>query len=238
MNLATLLLVRAVGRQREISVRAALGASRGRIVQMLVVQGSLVALAGCAIGLGLGSGMLRVFVSLVPADVPRAHEIGIDGRVIAVMTGLSLVAGVGFGLLPAWRVSRTAVSDTLRASERNMVSASAVLWRSGLVMAEIALSLVLLTGSGLLLRSFATLAGVDLGFLTDHVLTMRVELPESRTRRPMRGSASSSNWQTVSKDSPASRPLALRTGIPFEGDGAAACSSANGSSRLKWICRP
>ena len=180
VNLATLLLVRAVGRQREISVRAALGASRGRIVQMLVVQGSLVALAGCAIGLGLGSGMLRLFVSLVPADVPRAHEMGIDGRVIAVMTGLSLVAGVGFGLFPAWSISRAAVSDTLRASERNMVSASAVRWRSGLVMAEIALSLVLLTGSGLLLRSFATLAGVDLGFLTDHVLTMRIELPESR----------------------------------------------------------
>ncbi len=163
VNLATLLLVRAVGRQREISVRAALGASRGRIVQMLVVQGSLVALAGCAIGLVLGSGMLRVFVSLVPADVPRVHEMGIDGRVIAVMTGLSLVAGVGFGLFPAWSISRAAVSDTLRASERNMVSASAVRWRSGLVMAEIALSLVLLTGSGLLLRSFATLAGVDLG---------------------------------------------------------------------------
>src|SRR6185503_16702768 len=116
----------------------------------------------------------------VPADVPRAVEMSIDWQVAAAVIVLSMAGGILVGLVPAWRVSRAAVSETLRSAERRMVSASAVRWRSILVTSEIALSLILLTGCALLLKSFVTLMGVDLGFLTDRVLTMRIELPESR----------------------------------------------------------
>jgi len=180
VNLATLMLVQFIGRQREIAVRTALGASRPRVLQMLVVQGAVVALAGSAIGLAFGMALIKVFSRLVPTDVPRAVEMSIDWQVAAAVIVLSIVAGIAVGLVPAWRVSRAAVSDTLRSAERRMVSASAVRWRSILVTSEIALSLILLTGCALLLKSFVTLVGVDLGFLTDRVLTMRIELPGSR----------------------------------------------------------
>ena len=146
VNLATLMLVQFIGRQREIAVRTALGASRPRVLQMLVVQGAVVALAGSAIGLAFGMALIKVFSRLVPTDVPRAVEMSIDWHVAAAVIVLSIAAGIAVGLVPAWRVSRAAVSDTLRSAERRMVSASAVRWRSILVTSEIALSMILLTG--------------------------------------------------------------------------------------------
>ena len=179
-NLANLLLVRAVGRQREVTVRVALGADRFHIVQMLVTHSVLIAVLGCAAGMALGAALSRVLLRYVPAGIPRLDSMVVDLRVFAGMGLISLTAGVMFGLLPAWRVSRPALSDALRASERNLVSGSVLRWRNALVVAEIALSIVLLSGSGLLLRSFARLSGVELGFATERVLTLNINLPSAR----------------------------------------------------------
>jgi putative ABC transport system permease protein len=180
VNLANLLLVRAVGRQREVTIRVALGARRRHVIQLLVTHSTLVAMLGCAAGLLLGGGLSRVLLRFAPAGIPRLDSMGLELRTFGVLAALSLAAGILFGLFPAWRVSRPALGDALRSSERNLVSRSALRWRNALVVAEISMSLVLLTGSGLLLRSFVKLAGVDLGFTTSRVLTMNINLPSAR----------------------------------------------------------
>jgi putative ABC transport system permease protein len=172
--------VRAVGRRREVTVRVALGADRLHIVQMLVTHSVLVAVLGCAAGLALGGALSRVLLRFAPTGIPRLDSMGLEVRVSASMALLSLIVGVIFGLLPAWQMARPALSEALRSSERNLVSRSVLRWRSGLVVAEIALSIVLLTGAGLLLRSFVKLTGVELGFATDRVLTMNINLPAAR----------------------------------------------------------
>lgn len=180
VNLANLLLVRAVGRQRDVTIRVALGADRSHIVQMLVTHSVLVALLGCAAGSALGMALSRVLLRYAPPGIPRLESMGLELRAFALMAVLSVIAGVVFGLVPAWRVSRPALSEALRSSERNLVSRSVLRWRNALVVAEIAMSIVLLTGSGLLLRSFVKLTGVELGFATERVLTMNVNLPPAR----------------------------------------------------------
>ena len=180
VNLANLLLVRAVGRQSEITLRVALGATRSHIIQMLVTHSALVAVLGCLAGLTLGGVLSRLLMRIAPAGIPRLDSMGIELRAFVFMTALSLVAGIVFGLFPAWRVSRPALADALRSSERHMVGRSVLRWRNALVVAEIAVSIVLLTGSGLLLRSFIKLEGVDLGFATDRVVTMNINLPAAR----------------------------------------------------------
>jgi predicted permease len=139
---------------------------------------------GCAAGLLLGGAFSGVLLRFAPAGIPRLDSMGLELRTFGALAALSLAAGILFGLFPAWRVSRPALGDALRSSERNLVSRSALRWRSALVVAEISLSLVLLTGSGLLLRSFAKLASVDLGFTTSHVLTMNINLPPARYSTP------------------------------------------------------
>ena len=180
VNLANLLLVRAIGRQREVTVRVALGADRAHVIQLLVTQTALLALLGCAAGLALGAALSQALLRFAPAGIPRIESMHVDLRVMTVMTVLSLVTGVVFGLFPAWRMSRPALNDVLRSFERNIVSRSALRWRNTLVVAEIALSIVLLTGSGLLLRSFIKLERVELGFATERVLTMNINLPAAR----------------------------------------------------------
>ncbi len=180
VNVANLLLARAVGRQREIAVRVALGASRTRVVLSLVVFSLLLAVTGCVCGLVLGLGIQQLLVKLAPADIPRLDSVRFDIRVFAVMSILSLLSGVLFGLFPAWQVSKAKPSESLKTSERGVVGASVMRWRSVLMIAEIALSLVLLVGGGLLLKSFILLNGVDLGFQPEHVLAANINLHPAR----------------------------------------------------------
>ncbi len=184
VNLANLLLVRALGRQREVTVRAALGASRLRLVQGLVTQSLLLSTCGCLAGLGIGWQLAAILRRIAPPGIPRLDALGIDLRVFAVMAALSTAAGVLFGLLPALHLSRTPLSNALRARSSSPSAPIVVRWRSALVVAEIALSLVLLTASGLLLRSFMTVSRVDLGFSTERVLTLNISLPASRYATP------------------------------------------------------
>jgi predicted permease len=180
VNLANLMLVRTVARQRETTVRVALGASRGRVIQGLIAHSVVVALAGCACGLVFGVALQALLLRFAPPDIPRLGSIAFDARVFVVTSVLSLLAGFAFGIVPAWRGSLIQPAQSLRASERSLSSTSVLRWQRGLVVAEIAFSFVLLAGSGLLLRSLATVMGVDLGFRTDHVLAAGVRLPDAR----------------------------------------------------------
>ena len=180
-NVANLLLARAVARQREIAVRAALGAGRGRIVRQLLTESLLLAAMGGIAGLVLAWGGTGVLVSLSPPELGDFQNVEISGPVLGFTFAVVLLIGVVFGLAPAFEASNIRLSDTLKEAGRSLAgNARSRQLRGALVLAEIALALVLLVGAGLLARSFLRLRGVDTGFNARNVLTMRVALPGAR----------------------------------------------------------
>ncbi len=180
-NVANLLLSRAVARQQEIAVRAALGAGRGRIVRQLLTESLLLGLCGGALGVILCVWSVGWIHALGTKTIPRLADIGIDGRVLLFTLLLSVVSGILFGLAPALRVSRIDLNTTLKDASRGSAGTSAV-WGRGnnlrrlLVISELALSVVLLIGAGLLIRSFARLQNVVPGFNPNKVLTFELAL--------------------------------------------------------------
>ena len=182
-NMANLVLPRALGRRREVAIRAALGARRSRLVRQLLTESILLGVVGGVAGLTLAHWGLGALVSLAPASTPRLQDIALDGRVLGFSLALSLATGVAFGLAPALSASRTDVQAALHASGRSPGLAQHPGARL-LVVAEIALSLVLMAGAGLLLESFRRVLSVDPGFDPHNVLTLAVSLPESRYPRP------------------------------------------------------
>src|SRR5262245_27404777 len=174
-NVANLLLARAAARQREMAVRAALGASRLRIVRQLLVESMLLSILGSAAGLLLAQGTFRVIATMAQGAVPRVSGIGLDGTVLFFSAGLALLTGLLFGLAPAWQASRADLQETLKDAARGVTSGRGRL-RHGLVVAEVALTLILLVGAGLLLRSFYQLQQVHTGFVSERVLSFRVDL--------------------------------------------------------------
>ena len=180
-NVANLLLARAAARQQEMAIRSALGASRSRVVRLLLVESVVVALLGGALGLMLASWGIDLLVALKPANLPRVAEIGIDPRVFGFTAMLSLLTGVGFGLIPARHISRPDLNAGLRESSRSATGGPGRQRLRGiLVVSEVALSLVLLIGAGLMIRSFARLLSVDPGFEPNNVLTAFVALPSAK----------------------------------------------------------
>jgi putative ABC transport system permease protein len=179
-NVANLLLARAAGRTREIAIRAAVGASRGRIVRQLITESAVLALIAGGAGLLLAKWGSDALVALAPGDVPRLAETGIDGWVLAFTLAISVAASLLFGLAPALQISRVDLNETLKqGANRAMGGAKAGRMRGALVVVEVALSVVLLAGAGLLIRSFAALQNVPLGFRPDHVLVMQSSVPAS-----------------------------------------------------------
>jgi putative ABC transport system permease protein len=176
-NLANLMLARADGRQREVAIRAALGADRRRIFQQLIVESLLLAMAGGALGALLATLGVRAFVASRPTSVPRFDLIAVDLRVLAFTSVLSLATGVAFGLAPALRASSVDLIAALKDSARATTGVFGRSTRFALVVGEVALALVLLVGAGLTVKSFSRLMAVDLGFNPDRVVTMRVNLP-------------------------------------------------------------
>ena len=173
-NVANLLLMRANGRSREIALRVALGAGRRRILQQLLSESLLLALAGWAGGLAVGYGGLQGLLSIVPESValPRMESIRLDSGVFLFALGISLATAILFGLAPAIQISRPQLQGALQhGSARTGVGGSRI-FRQAFVVAEIALALLLLVGAGLLMRSFARLVSVNPGFESEHLLTM------------------------------------------------------------------
>ena len=177
VNVANLLLVRAIARRHETSVRFALGASRLRIVRQFLAESLLVATAGCAAGIVLGRVLMRLLVIAAPTNIPRLDSVTMDWRVFAVATAIATLTGIAFGMIPAWQASRTKPAESLKSSERKTGGRTQVRWRSALTVAEVALSLILLVGAGLMLKDFVQVLGVDLGFRPDRVLAMNIALP-------------------------------------------------------------
>ena len=180
-NVANLLLVRAASRRREIAVRAAIGAGRGRIVRQLLTESIVLSLAGGALGLVLGVAGIRALLSINTANLPRVGEDGalvaLDWRVVTFTFVVSIVTGVLFGLIPALHASRADLSSTLKESAgRSGTGFRQNKARSILIVSEIALALILLVGSALLIRTSLALSAVDPGFDAAHVLTMRMSL--------------------------------------------------------------
>jgi len=180
-NVASLLLGRAAARSRELALRTALGASRGRMVRQLLTESVLLALAGGALGLLLAEWGVHALLSLAPEELPRAANIQLDHWALFFTLALSLVTGVAFGLLPAWRAARTDVHALLKeGSGRASGPLRQGRVRNALIIGEIALAIVLLVGAGLLLRTFANLVRTDPGFDTQHVLSAEIWLTGSR----------------------------------------------------------
>jgi predicted permease len=179
-NLANMLLAKSVARTREIAIRAALGASRGRILRQLITESLLLALLAGTFGVLLALWGSRALVALAPSDVPRLSETHIDLGVLAFALGISVVASIMFGLAPALQMLRVDLNNSLKqGTARSTGGGIADRMRSALVVAEIALSMTLLTGAGLLLKSFIALQNVALGFRPERVLVMETSVAAS-----------------------------------------------------------
>ena len=184
-NVANLLLARAAGRQREMAIRRALGASRWRIVLQLLVESLILSVLGGALGVLFAVWGLEGLLAFLPPGVPRAETIAIDGWVLAFALAASLVSAIIFGLAPALHSSRTDLSRSLKEGERSVSeSGSRRRVRSALVISEFALAMVLLIAAGLLIQSFIRLIEVKPGFDPRNLLTMNVILPFSRYEKP------------------------------------------------------
>lgn len=190
-NVANLFLVRAEGRQREMALRTALGAGRGRIAGELLMESVVLGLVSGALGLLLAFGGLKLLVALGPENLPRLDEIGIDPLVLGFTTLISLLAGVAFGLFPAARIGAVNLVTSLKEGGRGgSAGRERHLARNALVVGQMALALVLLTGSGLMVRSFQALRSVDPGFTEpEEVLTFRVSVPTAEVEEPLQVAA-------------------------------------------------
>jgi len=179
-NIASLLLARAAGRQKEIAVRAMLGAGRARVVRQLLTESVILSLIGGGLGLLLARWCVGVLRGAIPDMFAMMQQMSIDYRVVLFTFAVSLLTGLVFGAVPAMRISRTNLNDTLKAGGRALVGGGVHRMRSALVAAELALALMLTVAAGLLAHSFARLMAVDPGLRTQDLLTMQLTLPHAR----------------------------------------------------------
>jgi putative ABC transport system permease protein len=180
-NIANLLLARAASRKKEMAIRTALGASRLRVFRLLLTESLMLSLAGGGIGFLLAVWGTAALMSLEPDNIPRLNEVGVDTRVFLFTLAVSIVTGIVFGLVPGIRAAKPDLNEALKeGSKGSMGSVASKHTRGVLVALEVALSLVLLVGAGLMIRSFLRLQQTNLGFNPENVLTVNLTLPESR----------------------------------------------------------
>jgi predicted permease len=182
-NVANLLLARSTGRTREFAIRSALGAGRARVIRQLLTESVLLAIAGGGLGLAIAYSGTKAVLKTLPQALPRAHEIGLDLRVVLFTLGVSLVVGMLFGLAPALKLSRGSVSETLKEGGRGS-SGARHKTQSTFVAIELALALVLLVGAGLMIRSLTALWNVNPGFNPHNLLTFDTTLPPGLEQNP------------------------------------------------------
>jgi putative ABC transport system permease protein len=225
-NVANLLLARAALRQKEIAIRSALGAARGRVIRQLLTESVLLSIIGGAIGLALAYWGITALLSLNEAGIPRANEIGIDGSVLLFTVAVSLLTGVLFGLFPAWQTSKTDLHAVLKEGGRSGSPQRSV--RGLFVVVEVAAALVLLVGAGLLLKSFEKLQDVNPGFKADHLLTMQIALPGTRYKDPQQIDSFFQQALERIQALPGVESAGISTALPMNGSGGSGSFSIEG----------
>jgi putative ABC transport system permease protein len=183
VNVANLMLARGSARQRELAVRASIGASRGRLFAQLLSESLLLAIGGGVLGVGLSALILRAIVAIMPQNtLPYEADLTLNVPVLAFTLLVSSIAGILFGCVPAWQAARANVNEILKDASRSSTGSGRQYVRRALVVAEFALALSLLAGGGLAVHSLVKLSKVDLGFRSDHLLTFSLSLPEERAK--------------------------------------------------------
>src|SRR5947207_789242 len=219
-NVANLLLARAAVRQKEIALRLALGADRARLTKQLLVESVMLSLLGGVVGLGFAYAGLRVLTRFIPPDIAHADTIAIDGKVLAFTLLIALVTGLIFGLVPASQASHFNLSETLKEGGRDSgAGARGKRLRSSLVIAEVAVSVVLLIGAGLLINSFMHLRNLDPGFRADHLLALSVNLSEVKYPDTARRTAFFDEVVRRVQPLPGVRSVAVAGNLPFTYNG-------------------
>jgi len=215
-NVANLMLARRTVRTRELTVRLAVGASRWRVARQLLVESLVLALAGGAVGIALAAWGIDLIVLLRPDTVPQLDDLTLDRGVLTFAVLVSIATSLLFGVLPAWQATRTDLNATLAHGPRAGAGGRGHrLVRSALVVAEVALSLVLLTGAGLLIRSFVQLQHTDPGFRPAQVLALHVDLPSSRYRTEAELTSFQERWRSRVAGIPGVQDVDVASGMPL-----------------------
>lgn len=215
VNVANLLLARAAVRQREIALRVALGASRWRLIRQFLTESVLLGALGGVVGLLLALVGLKLLTAFIPPNIPQIKNISIDPRVLGFTVLISLLTGLIFGLAPAVQSSSFSPNETLKEGGRDSVAGRGNRIRGGLIVAEVAISLVLLIGAGLLINSFLRLRNVDPGFRSNNLLTMRVFLPQSKYSDLAKRSAFFTDMNRRLESVPGVKSSAVITNLPL-----------------------
>jgi putative ABC transport system permease protein len=220
VNLANLMMARASTREREVAVRASLGAGRWRLVRQFLTESVLLAVCGGVLGLGVGyAGMATLRAAIPPYTLPREVSVTMDARLLLFSLAISVVTGVLFGLVPAIQAARPDLAATIKEGGRGSTSGGRRRLRSALVVVEVALAFVLLTGAGLLLRSFQNLMQVDAGFDASNVITAGVPIPEKRFPDPAQLNAYLREMVASVEAAPGVREAAVTSALPLQGWG-------------------
>jgi predicted permease len=238
-NVTHLFLARGVGRSREMAVRRALGARTGSLVAQLLIESGMLGVAGAMIGVVIAYAGVRAFLVLTPDGLPRATTIGVDARVLLFAGGVGVLTALVFGMMPALRLARlgSGGSDPLRDSGRTLTgSRGAHRLRSALVVAEVAVSLVLVAQAGWLLRGFIRVSRVDMGFRTSGIVEIPLSIPTPRRAAAGAESASTEEWHR--RMEALAKSLARTRGVHEVGFGLTMPLQWVGSARCCWSTRP
>ncbi len=214
-NVANLLLARAAARGREISIRAALGAGRGRLMTQFLTESVVLSLAGGVLGLLLAMWGMDTLLAVIGDGLPRASEVRLDLRVVLFTGAISVVTGLLFGLVPALQASRADLHGAMREGSKGSGGRASGRARGALVVSQVALALVLLIGAGLFMRSFMALQAVDAGFDSQGVLTARLALPLERYDEPAKRSAAMREFVARAQALPGVESAAIANLLPL-----------------------
>jgi len=214
-NIANLLLARAASRQKEMAVRTAMGATRGRLIRQLLVESVMLALVGGGAGLLGAVAAVRALVRWLPEGTLPIPDVGVDATVLWFCFGLTIATGVLFGLAPAFRMARVRTNDTLKEAGRGSTGGMRSWLRDGLAAGEVALAGILLIGAGLLIQSLANLQRVRLGFDSQRLITFQLGLPVAKYPLADKGPDFYRNLVDVLKSIPGAQGAAVSSGIPF-----------------------